>query len=340
MSSSPQKLPIVYSPKYNISVFGLEKLHSFDSQKYGRIFSILTRDKKLFDASQTYEPSKPTREELMKVHSEVYLESLGGRGVLTRILEVPIVSMLPVRVSRRKILDPMLCATGGTILAGELAMQYGWAINLGGGYHHASGNQGSGFCVYADWALCIQNVFEKFPSVRRVLYVDLDAHQGNGVERSFIEDDRVHILDAYNTHIFPNDTNAKSAITYPIPLTTTTLTTPTPYLSLLRTTLATAFEKSQPDLVCYNAGTDCLEGDPLGGMMLTAEAVVERDELVVGSCLERGVPVVVCLSGGYQMNNAGVIATSITNLFQKFGLKDRMRRDSGVGRSVDSELHR
>ncbi|KAJ3057514.1 Histone deacetylase 11 [Rhizophlyctis rosea] len=336
MSAAGPKLPIVDSPKYNISVFGLEKLHSFDSKKYGRIFSHLTTVSKLFTHSQTHTPPTPTRNDLLKIHTPAYMDSLNDRMVLTRILEVPVVAMLPMFVSRSRILEPMLAGTGGTILAAELAMKHGWAMNLGGGYHHASGNQGSGFCVYADWALAITNVFEKFPAVKRVLYVDLDAHQGNGVARSFMEDDRVHILDAYNPHIFPADTYAKTAITYAMSLSTATLKTPTPYLSLLRTTLSHAIESSKPDLICYNAGTDCLEGDRLGAMMLTDEAVVERDEIVWRMALEKGVPVVMALSGGYQMNNAGVIARSIENLVQKLGLFDRMRHDSGIGESADS----
>ena len=46
----------------------------------------------------------------------------------------------------------------------------------------------------------------------RVLYVDLDAHQGNGHERDFLHDDRVHIIDMYNKLIYPNDTQAKGAL--------------------------------------------------------------------------------------------------------------------------------
>jgi hypothetical protein len=45
---------------------------------------------------------------------------------------------------------------GGTVLAGKLAKEKGWAINVGGGFHHCCGYRGGGFCVYADITLCIQ----------------------------------------------------------------------------------------------------------------------------------------------------------------------------------------
>lgn len=75
----------------------------------------------------------------------------------------------------------MLCfryQTGGTILAGKLALERGWAINVGGGFHHCSANKGGGFCPYADITLLIQFLFQNYPlQIKRVLIVDLDAHQ-------------------------------------------------------------------------------------------------------------------------------------------------------------------
>lgn len=68
--------------------------------------------------------------------------------------------------------------TGGTILAGKLALERGWAINVGGGFHHCSASKGGGFCPYADITLLIQFLFYNYPlQIKRVLIVDLDAHQ-------------------------------------------------------------------------------------------------------------------------------------------------------------------
>lgn len=68
--------------------------------------------------------------------------------------------------------------TGGSILAGKLALERGWAINIGGGFHHCSSDRGGGFCPYADISLLIKFVFNNFPQkVKNVMIVDLDAHQ-------------------------------------------------------------------------------------------------------------------------------------------------------------------
>lgn len=52
----------------------------------------------------------------------------------------------------------------------------------------------------------------KWYGIKRVLILDLDAHQGNGHERDFLGEEDVHIMDAYNNHIYPGDTVAKEAI--------------------------------------------------------------------------------------------------------------------------------
>jgi histone deacetylase 11 len=62
--------------------------------------------------------------------------------------------------------------------------------------------QGGGFCAYADISLAIQFAIHRL-GLSRILVIDLDAHQGNGIERDFKGDDRVAILDMYNRQIYP-----------------------------------------------------------------------------------------------------------------------------------------
>ena len=69
----------------------------------------------------------------------------------------------------------------------------------------------------------------------------------------------------------------------------------------------------------YNAGTDILEGDPLGGLSITAEGIIRRDETMLQICTKRKIPMVMILSGGYQKINAEIIAESIENMLKKFG---------------------
>lgn len=48
---------------------------------------------------------------------------------------------------------------------------------------------------------------------QKIMIVDLDAHQGNGYEKDFLNDTDIHIVDFYNHHIYPHDLEAAEAIT-------------------------------------------------------------------------------------------------------------------------------
>ena len=52
-------------------------------------------------------------------------------------------------------------------------------------------------------------MFNHLDGIRKVMIVDFDAHQGNGHERDFLHDNRVHIMDMYNKWIYPGDNHAK-----------------------------------------------------------------------------------------------------------------------------------
>ena len=59
-----------------------------------------------------------------------------------------------------------------------LALEYGWSINLGGGMHHASYNEGGGWCVYDDWMLGLRKLRRASGGrVHKALMIDLDVHQ-------------------------------------------------------------------------------------------------------------------------------------------------------------------
>ncbi|XP_036206250.1 histone deacetylase 11 isoform X16 [Myotis myotis] len=179
--------PIVYSSRYNITFMGLEKLHPFDAGKWGKVISFLKEEKLLSDG-MLVEAREASEEDLLVVHTRRYLNELKWSFAVATITEIPPVIFLPNFLVQRKVLKPLRIQTGGTIMAGKLAVERGWAINVGGGFHHCSSDRGGGFCAYADITLAIK---------------------GNGHERDFMGDQRVYIMDVYNRHIYPGDRFAK-----------------------------------------------------------------------------------------------------------------------------------
>ncbi|KAF7830475.1 histone deacetylase 2 [Senna tora] len=204
------KVPLIYSKSYDIAFLGIEKLHPFDSSKWGRICQLLISFGML-DKNCIVEPLEASKDDLLVVHSESYLNSLKNSTNVARIIEVPPVAIFPNCLLECKVLSPFRKQVGGTILAAKLAKERGWAINVGGGFHHCSAQQGGGFCAYADISLCIHFAFVRL-NISRVMIIDLDAHQGNGHEMDFANDSQVYILDMYNPGIYPLDFEARRYI--------------------------------------------------------------------------------------------------------------------------------
>lgn len=310
------KMPIVYSDDYNITFYGLEKLHRFDSAKYGKIVAALEAAGAV-DRQKLIAAAPPSRELLELAHGRDYLDSLESPFTLAKILELPPVRLLPSRLAHNVILEPMLYQAGGSLLAARVALQKGWAINLGGGFHHASRDNGEGFCPIADISLVIKYL-RREKLAQKFMIVDLDAHQGNGHETDFGDDADVYILDIYNKDVFPHDEAAKQGIDMQVEL--DSFTGDAEYLAKTGKALDAALDAFKPDMIIYNAGTDILAGDPLGGLDVSAKAVSKRDEMVFRRARRDGIPIVMLLSGGYQQTNAATIADSLLNLRAQMGL--------------------
>jgi histone deacetylase 11 len=310
------RLPIVYSEAYNIEFFGLENLHPFDTKKYRRILEIL-QDKQAIRRERLIEAAIPDKELLRLAHSQDYLDSLQSSWTLARVTELGFLRFFPAHLSRNVVLEPLLYQMGGSVLATKAALRHGWAVNLGGGFHHASYSDGGGFCPLADISLIIKYM-RRERLAQKIMVVDLDAHQGNGHERDFNKDDNVYILDVYNKEVYPNDVYAKGGIDLKVEL--DALTQDAFYLPAITKALDKALAEFKPDLIIYNAGTDILSNDPLGSLDISPQGVIKRDEIVFGRALNAKIPIVMLLSGGYQKINAKVIADSLLNLRDKYTL--------------------
>lgn len=104
------KLPLVYHPRYNISFFGIEKLHPFDAQKFGRVAQgledarLLHKDQvrphstpRLHTSAQLLRPGLADDDLMLTVHTQEYLNTLNtNRLAVARVLELPPLVLLPM----------------------------------------------------------------------------------------------------------------------------------------------------------------------------------------------------------------------------------------------------
>uniref|UniRef100_A0A0N5CI44 Histone deacetylase 11 n=1 Tax=Strongyloides papillosus TaxID=174720 RepID=A0A0N5CI44_STREA len=310
--------PIVYHPRYNISFFGIEKLHVFDTKKWGKVINRLI-EKGMITMDTIVQPNEAKQSDLLLVHTEDYLKSINESShVIGKCVDMPPLSLFPHCILESAILRPMRYQVGGTVAAAFLALDRNWGINIGGGYHHASSNSGGGFCIYADITLALTFLFDS-NRIKSALIVDCDAHQGNGHERDFKTDNRVYILDVFNHEIYPHDFEAKDRMDRDVRLKCGT--EDEEYLRKLSKELTATLGEFNADIIFYNAGTDILIGDPLGLMNITPQGVIERDEMVFRMAFNSRTPIVMVTSGGYSKKSSTIIADSILNLYNKGFLK-------------------
>ena len=316
-------MKIVYSRHYDMGFFGLERLHPFDSRKYSRVWRCLKREFGLQLRELHVKPDRPvSREELLRVHSAKYLEQLRSPKYVASALELPIVAKLPHFIIDRCILRPMRWGTMGSMLAVREAINDGVAVNLSGGYHHAKPNQGEGFCIYADIALAVDAARQqgRLGDNARVAYIDTDAHQGNGVCHTFLDDRRVFIFDMYNHTNYPcYDHIAQARIDCHVRVHAGH--TSDEYMEALSDALPgflDSINREQPiELAIYNAGTDVFEGDAMGNLNVMAEHILQRDLFVIGQLRQRNIPVAMLLSGGYSCESYRHVFATVKSLVDR-----------------------
>ncbi|MHC4180867.1 MAG: histone deacetylase family protein [Planctomycetota bacterium] len=300
---------LVYSKRFEINLAGLERSHPFDIHKYSKIAKRLVKDG-LVAPGGFYVPDELSRDQMLLVHTPEYLESLKSSAAVATYLEAPIAGILPGALVDRGVLRAFRHASGGTILAGRLALEHTVAVNIGGGYHHAKPDRGEGFCIYADIPIAIR-VLQEEKLIRRALVVDLDVHQGNGTAVCFRGDDSVFTFSMHEADIYPIPKEKSDCDVELLPGTDDET-----YLRALGELLPGAIDRCRPDLVILQAGCDTLAGDPLADLGMTEEGIVRRDGYVVDTCVRHGIPVAMTLGGGYSRQAWKVQYASIRRVLE------------------------
>jgi acetoin utilization deacetylase AcuC-like enzyme len=286
------------SPRYAIT---LPEGHRFPMAKYA-----LLRDGALREgfvaAERLREPERASHDDLHRVHTSAYV---GGveHGTLDaahqRRIGLPWSEAFVERAFR---------VVRGTIEASEHAVTHGIAMNLAGGTHHAFADRGEGFCVFNDVAIAIRRLLA-LGHIRRACIVDLDVHQGNGTNAIFAGDTSVYTFNMHGAKNFPfhkvngsRDEELADGMG------------DDEYLTRLSSALPAVVREAHADLVVYLAGADPHEGDRLGRLRLTFDGLAQRDDLVLRTCREVGLPVCLTIAGGYGRDIADTVRVHLNTV--------------------------
>jgi len=276
----------IYSDNYNIPLQG----HVFPAIKFSLIYKKLKEDPR-FENHKFIEPVPATIDQLKLVHDKEYLNDLIYLRFSKRVYR----SELPLN---KETIDAFFLATGGTILAAELALDAGRAMNLSGGFHHAFADHAEGFCYINDVAVAIR-VLQKEKKISKALVIDLDVHQGNGISKIFQKVKKVFTFSMHEEKNYP--IKEKSSLDVGLE----TGIKDEEYLNLLEKSLAYIKKNFNPDIIFYVAGVDPYEMDRLGGLSVTKEGLKKRDIMVRDFMPDK--PIVIVLAGGYAMNTEDTV---------------------------------
>jgi acetoin utilization deacetylase AcuC-like enzyme len=258
-------------------------------------------------------PARPaTREELLLVHREAYVDRiLGLRGRSTRLDYDTWLSTGSV--------DAALLAAGATVEAAR-ALCEGRAKNafalVRPPGHHAESDRAMGFCIFNNAAIAAA-VARAHLGRERILVVDWDVHHGNGTQEMFWTRSDVLYFSTHRSPPFYPQTGRLEevgggegrgfSVNLPLP----GGTRDDDFVALYRGILEPIAADFHPDLVIVSAGFDAHRDDPLGGMGMSAAGFSALTAIVRGIAeRDAGGRLLLVLEGGYDLQGlaAGVRA--------------------------------
>lgn len=182
--------------------------------------------------------------------------------------------------------EASLNVVGATLDAVDLVLEgkYAHSANFAGGLHHAGKGNASGFCILNDCAVAIARLRKAF---RKVAYIDLDAHHGDGVMYGFYSDPGVIDIDVHQDGktLFPGTGSHLEAgsgeacgtkLNLPIP----PGSADDVLLDLFNEFALPFLEEAMPEFMIMQCGADGLRGDPLAGLSFTQYGYVKVIEAV------------------------------------------------------------
>ena len=274
------ELPVVNHKDYEAQ---LNDDNKFPIKKFGELAKSLIKNKII---KNFYIPEPCSVETLKEAHTEDYINKIKNKTLdknEIRKIGFPLVDS----VVRRSFI-----ATGGTVLATKLALNYGIACNTAGGSHHATSNEGAGFCVFNDVAVAAKYLTSR-GLANKILIIDLDVHQGNGNSEIFKNDNQVFTFSMHSKVNYP----AKKSVS-DLDIELEENLEDREYIDILKNNLKYLNEE-EFDFVFYIAGVDIHYNDRLGKLKISDNGIFERDELVIDNFFSNKIPICGVLGGGY-----------------------------------------
>jgi acetoin utilization protein AcuC len=201
--------------------------------------------------------------------------------------------------------DYAVLATGATLTGVKLILSGSAdiAFNPSGGFHHAGPEQAAGFCYINDVALACTVFAEEG---KRVLYLDVDVHHGDGVAYGFYDRSDVMTISFHESPgtLYPGTGHEDEigsgqgegyCVNVPLPIGTYDEV----YMKVFESLALPLITAYNPDVIVFELGADALSGDPLAHLCLTNNTYVD----IIEHLLSFNKPIVATGGGGYNIDN-------------------------------------
>jgi acetoin utilization deacetylase AcuC-like enzyme len=288
-------LKIAHSDIYKLH---LPEGHRFPMEKYELIPEQLLYEGSAV-ANNFFEPKAVEEKFILNTHDQLYWQKLVNQ------------TLTPSEVRKtgfplsKELVQREIYIAQGTIDCANFALEYGVAMNVAGGTHHAFTNRGEGFCLLNDVAIASNYLLENQLS-KKILVVDLDVHQGNGTAEIFRTQPQVFTFSMHGEKNYPLQ-KEKSDLDVGL----ADGIDDKNYLNLLYKHLPELLERFQPDFIFYISGVDILETDKLGRLGVTLAGCKQRDKYVLQMCHQNKIPVAVSMGGGYSPRISDIVEAHV-----------------------------
>jgi len=251
-------------------------------------------------------PTPAARAALEKFHTPAYLDELqrAAAGDL-RVEGLHMGLGTPDTPVFRDLWDYAVGAAGASLAAADLILagKTRAVFTPWGGFHHAMPEKAAGFCYINDVALACMRLAD---AGKRVLYLDVDAHHGDGVQTAFYQRQDVMTISLHESGktLFPwggfeDELGEGPGHGYNVNIPFPAETYDDAYLLAFHEVAFPLAHAYAPDVVVVELGMDALAGDPLTHLRLTNNAYVE----ILKRLLLLNAPLLVTGGGGYHVEN-------------------------------------
>ncbi len=339
---------IIYHPKYNL--YDLGESHPFNPVRVEMVLDLL------HELNYAVEPETPdpvTPEMLYKIHDKNYVDIIEAlsRGENKTESEQLGLGTIDNPITKG-MAEGARYQAGGTLLGAKLLLENKTkkVLQLGGGFHHAHSNLASGFCIYNDLALAIKEMTDKG---LHVVYLDIDVHHSDGVQKIFYNDDKVMTISLHESgeFLFPGTgwihelgQGMGRSLKLNVPL--DPFTEGESYLEVMDGIIEPALKWFKPDAMIVMAGADAHFSDPLADLLLTTmdyEKIFKKI-LKYADDYSNG-KIMFTLGGGYSITATPRIWTILYLLIMNLEIPDKLpskwikRWSEKIGKEILGFLH-